>query len=113
MRWFVRQSMKGGRVCAVNQYYKTNSCDDILKIISEELDVKRNIYDIKEAYQNYKNKHFKIFEKEYENHFNDYRDKDVEEKKYINEKLSQLPIHQLKKQIKLDELLWDYDANNL
>ena len=30
--------------------------------------------------------------------------------KYINEKLSQLPVHQLIKQIKLDELLWDFDA---
>ena len=46
-------------------------------------------------------KQFKIFEKEYENQFNNYRDEDVEEKeKYINEKLSQLPIHQLIKQIK-------------
>ena len=34
-------------------------------------------------------------------------------KKYINEKLSQLPIHQLIKQIKLDELLWDFDAVSL
>ena len=62
----------------------------------------------------YKNKHFKIFEKEYENQFNDYRDEDVEEKeKYINEKSSQLPIHQLIKQIKLDELQWDCDAVSL
>ena len=70
-----------------------------------------NIYDIIEAYLNYKNKHFKIFEKEHENQFNDYRDEDLEEKeKNINEKLNQLPIHQLIKQIKLDELLWDFDG---
>ena len=37
MRWFVRQSIKGGRVCAFNQYYKSKICDDILKIISKEL----------------------------------------------------------------------------
>ena len=35
MRRFVRQSIKRGRVCAFNQYYKSKSCDDILKIISE------------------------------------------------------------------------------
>ena len=29
---------------------------------------------------NYKNKHLKIYEKEYENQYNDYRDEDVEEK---------------------------------
>ena len=43
MGWFVRESIKGGRVCAFNQYYKSKICDDILKIISEELNVKRNI----------------------------------------------------------------------
>ena len=56
----------------------------------------------------------KIFEKEYENQPNDYRDENVEEKEnYISEKLSQLPIHQLTKQIKLDELFWDFDAVSL
>ena len=65
MRWFVRQSIKGGRVCAFNQYYKSEKFfDDIVKIISEELNVKGNIYDIIKAYLNYKNKHFEIFEKE-------------------------------------------------
>ena len=60
MRWFVRQAAYGGRVCAFNQYYKTKSCHDILKIISKELCVKGNDYDIIEAYMVYKNKHFKI-----------------------------------------------------
>ena len=50
---------------------------------------------------NYKNKRFKIFEEENENHISDYRDEDVEEREhYINEKLSDLPIHQLKRQLK-------------
>ena len=78
MKWFVRQCIKGGRVCAFNQYYKSKICDDVLKIISEELNVKGIIYDIIEAFLNYKNKHLKIFGKEYENHFHDYRDEDVE-----------------------------------
>ena len=114
MRWFVRQSIKGGRVCAFNQYYKSKHCDDILKFINKELAVKGSVYDTIEAYLEYKNKHFKIFEKEYENQFDDYRVEDVDEKeKYINEKLSQLPIHRLIKQIKLVELLWDFDATSL
>ena len=97
MRWFVRQSIKGGRVCAFNQYCKTEKVfDEILKIISEEINVNGNIYDIIEAYLNYKNKQFKRFEKELENQFNDYRDEDVEEKeKCINGKLCQLLFHQL------------------
>ena len=40
MRWFVRQAAYGGRVCAFNQCYKSKNSDDILKIISEELNVK-------------------------------------------------------------------------
>ena len=44
----------------------------------------------------------------------DYRDEDVDKKeKYINEKSSKLPIHQLLKQIKSIELLWDLDAVSL
>ena len=114
MRWFVRQSIKGGRVCAFNQYYKSKHCDDILEIINKELAVKGTVYNTIEAYMEYKNKHFKIFEKEYEDQFDDYRDENIEEKeKYINEKLSQFPIHQLIKQLKLVELLWDYDATSL
>ena len=108
MRWYVRQAAYGGRVCAFNQYYKSKSCDDILKHISKELNVSGYIYDIIEANLNYKNKHFKIFEKEYENQFKDNRNEDVEEKeKYINETLSELPIHQIIRQLKLNELLWD------
>ena len=89
-------------------------CDDILKVISEELNVKGKIYDIIEAYLNYNTKHFKVFEKECENQFKDYRDEDVEEKeKFIGEKLSELPIHQLIKQTKVDEIFWDFDAVTL
>ena len=51
MRWFVPQSIKGGRVCSFIQYYKSEICDDILKILSEELNVIGNIYDIIETYQ--------------------------------------------------------------
>ena len=35
-------------------------CDDILGIISEQSDVEGNIFDITEAYMNYKNKHLEV-----------------------------------------------------
>ena len=114
MRWFIRQSIKGGRVCAFNQCYKSKHCDDILEIINKELAVIGSVYNTIEAYMEYKNKYFKIFKKEYEDQFTDYRDENIDEKeKYINEKLSALPIHKLIKQIKLVELLWDFDATSL
>ena len=114
MRWFVRQSIKGGRVCAFNQYYKSKHCDDILKTINKELAVKGTVYDTIEAYMEYKNKHFKIFEKEYEDQFDDYRDEDIEEKeKYTNKKLGSLRLHKLIQRIELKHLLWDFDAVSL
>ena len=61
MRWLDRQNLKVGRVCVFSQYYKSKICDNILKIITEELNVRRNIYDIIETYLNYKNRHLKIF----------------------------------------------------
>ena len=71
MRWLVRQAGHGGRACAFNHFYKSKICDDFLKIISKELCVKRNDYDIIEVYMVYKNKLFKVFEKEYEDQFID------------------------------------------
>ena len=64
MRLFVRQSKKRGRLCAFNQNYKSKVCDDILKIILEELNVKGKFHDFIESYLKYKNKHFKTYEKE-------------------------------------------------
>ena len=113
-RHFVRQAAYGGRVCAFNQYYKSNICDDILHILSKELIVEGNTYEKIEAYMNYKNEHLKLFEKEYESQFDDYRDENEEEKdNFINEKLGQLPIHQLLKQLSLNALLWSFDASSL
>ena len=43
MRWFVRQSIKGGSVCAFIQFYISKTCVDCLKILSDELNVKGNV----------------------------------------------------------------------
>ena len=80
MRWFVRQSIKGGRVCAFNQHYKSKHFNDILKTINKKLAVIGTVYDTIKPYMEYKCKHFKIFEKEYEDQFTDYRDENVEKK---------------------------------
>ena len=63
MRWFVRQAAYRGRVCAFNQYYKSKSCDDILKIISQQLKIEGSVYDKMETYMKHKSEHFKIFKK--------------------------------------------------
>ena len=114
MRNFVRQAAYGGPVCAFNQYYKSNIYDDILNIISKQLKIEGNTYEKIETYMKYKKKHFRVFGKEHEDQFNDYRNENTEEKvKYINEKLSDLPFHHLRKQLKIIELLWDFDCVSL
>ena len=60
MRYFVRQSIKGGRVCAFNQYYSSKVCDEVLKKLSEELKIEGSVHDIIEAYMKYKKHHLKI-----------------------------------------------------
>ena len=113
-RWFVQQSIKGVRVCSFNQHYKSKNCDDVLKILSEEVNVERNVYDITEAYLNYKNEHLKIIKEEYENNFIDYRDIDEQEmKNYMNEKVGEFPIHKFLKELRLNDLLRDFDAVSL
>ena len=84
MRWFVQQSIKG-RVCAFNQNYKSKHCDDILKILNKELAVRGTVYDTIEACMEYKNKHFKIFEKEFEDQFDDYKDENLKRKREIHQ----------------------------
>ena len=114
MRWFVRQSIKGGRVCAFNQHYKSKHFDDIKRIISKELVVKGNTYEIFEEYLKYKKKHYEIFEKEYENQFDDYRKENVDDKeKNNNKELSELRLHKIIKRMELIHLIWDFDAVSL
>ena len=111
---FCSTEHKGGRVSSFNQYYESKHCNDILKIINKELAVKGTVYDTIEAYMEYRNKHFKTFEKESEDQFDDYTDENVEEKeKDINKKLSELRLNKIIKRIELIHLLWDFDAVSL
>ena len=66
----------------------------VLKILSEELNVRGNVYDSIEVYMKQKNHHLKVIKKVYEIKFNDYRDIDEEEmSNYINKKLGEFPIY--------------------
>ena len=43
MRPFVRESKKGGRCSALNQYFESFFSDKVFNIISEEIDINGNI----------------------------------------------------------------------
>ena len=116
MRHFVRQSIKGGKVCAFNQYFESNISDKIFKTISEELNIQGTKYEIIEKYSEYI-KNIKLqYEKEFmdQSDDTDYRKINVKEKdKYINKKLSQLPISMKMKEFNRDDLLMAFDATSL
>ena len=80
MRHFVRQSIKGGRCSALNQYYKPTISDQVLNIMSRELGVDGNICEILDKYVELTNKHRKLLEDEYISQYKDYSDNDQEER---------------------------------
>ena len=55
MRWFVRESIKGGRCAALSQHYKSIFSDDVFCIISTKLDVNGNICEILDKYFEFTN----------------------------------------------------------
>ena len=107
------KSIKGGKVGAFNQYYESNISDKIFKTISEELNVEGTKYEIIEKYAKYIKDIKSQYEKEYDSQFDDYRKINIKTKeKYINEKLSQLPISMKLKQFNRDDLLMAFDATS-
>ena len=54
VNWFVLQRIKGGQVCAYNQYFNSTACKNFLKSLSEELNVNGKNYDTFEGYSKYK-----------------------------------------------------------
>ena len=80
MRHFVRQSIKGGRCSALNQYYISSLSDEVFNIISKELDINGKVCKILDTYFEYINKQRKIIKDEYDSQFTDYRDNDEEER---------------------------------
>ena len=117
MRHFVRQSIKGGRCSALNQYYKSNISKEVFNIISKELNVNGNDEDVCEIinkYFEYTNKQRKILEDEYDSKFKDYRDIDIEETtEHINKELNKLPIHKKIQKLNHNDVMMDFDATSL
>ena len=74
MQYFVRQSIKGGRCGALNQYYKYTISDEVFNKTPKELDLNGNIYEILDKYFEYENKHRKTIENEYDSQFEVFRD---------------------------------------
>ena len=104
LRHFVRQSIKGGRCSALNQYYISAISDEVSSNISKELNVigNGNVCEIINKYFEYTNEQRKKIEDEYDSQFKDYRDNDEEERtEHINKELNKLPIQKITKKNKI------------
>ena len=116
MRHFVRQSIKGGRCSALNQYYKANFSQEVFNIISKELNVNGNDSVCEIINKNFENtnEERKILEDEYDSQINDYRDTDEEERtEHINKELNKLPKHKKLQKLNLNDVMMDFDATSL
>ena len=57
MRFFVRQSFKAGSCGRFNHYYKSTISDEVINIMSTELNVNGKMCDILDKYFEQTNKH--------------------------------------------------------
>ena len=116
MRHFIRQSIKGGRCSALNQYYKSNISQKVFNTISKELNVNGNdnVCEIINKYFEYANERRKIIEDKYDSQLKDYRVIDEEERtENINKELNKLPIHKKLQKLNLNDVMMDFDATSL
>ena len=66
LRIFVRQSIRGVRCNAFNQHYKFEISDEVYNIISKELKISSNVYDLLEKYFKILDIHEKQYAKEFD-----------------------------------------------
>ena len=115
VRDFIRKSIKGGRVCALNRYFESNQLAEILNTIKKHLKINddeiSNIIDKYLKYINTKRDKFKV---EFENGEKDYRNINKKElDDFLDKKLGELNISDDLQKINEDDLLVSYDFNSL
>ena len=94
VRSFIRKSIKGGRVLALNRYFESNQFDEIMSTIKKLLKINDNeISNILDKYLNYINTKRKEYTLEFENGEKDYRKINKKElDKFLERKLGALSI---------------------
>ena len=115
VRDFIRRSIKGGRVAALNRYFESNQCEEILNTIKKHLKIDDNeISNIIDKYLKYINTKRDEFKTEFGNGKKDYRKINNKElDKFLERKLGELNISKELQKINKDDLLVSYDFNSL
>ena len=114
MKMFTRQSIKGGRCKAFNQHHKTEVSDNVLNVISKELDINVNIWEILEKYFEFSSKYENLYAKEIGLKYDEYRDIDQKEKTdFFSKKVNLLAVHEQLSKVDLNFTQMDFDATSL
>ena len=114
MRKFVRHSIKGGRCIASNQHYKSEISDQVFKVFLKELHNNGNISEILGKYFDFLNNYEKLYAKQVDSKYDDYRDINQKEKTdYFNKKFNRLPIHEEIIKIRFKKTQRDFNATSL
>ena len=114
VRDFIRKSIKGGRVAALNRYFESNQCKEI-NTIKKHLKINDNeISNIIDEYLNYINTKRGEYTLEFGNGEKDYRKISKKElEKFLERKLGELEISKDLQKINKEDLLVSYDFNSL
>ena len=111
---FEGRTIKRGKCNAFNQHYKSTFSEKVFNIVSKELDVYVNICENLEKYFEFSNKCEKVYAKEFDSKFKNFRDVNQKEKeKHITKKFNMLPIHKQLSKLDLNIAQMDFDATPL
>ena len=114
VRNFVRKNVKGGRCNAFNQHFKSEISDEVFNFFSEEINVNGNICDLLEKHFEFLNKYDKLYEKEIDSEYEDFKEINQKEKnRFFNNKLNKLAVHKVLKNSDLYKFMKDLDATSL
>ena len=83
MRNFLRKSIKGVRSNAFNQHYKSEISDKVFDIISKELNVNANIFEIIEKHFDFLNEHENQYAEDFDSKYDEYKHIDQRKKLII------------------------------
>ena len=114
MRNFVRNSIKGRRCDSFIQHYKSEISDEVFNIILKKVNVNGNICDLLESNFEILNNYEKLYAKEFDSKYEDYRDINQKEKSDCNNnKLNMLPIHEQLSKLDLNITQNGFDSTSL
>ena len=114
VRDFIRKTVHGGRVVALNRKFVSSSFNQIVDILEKYLGKDQEISTLFSIYYRQINKVREHYNKKYESRYVDYRRIDTkEQEKYVNEKLASLPISKELNKIDKSDLLVSSDYTSL